>query len=79
MDISISQNLENILQEKVAEGLFKSMEEAVNFAIKFTFVNNTQERIDILNAEIEKGWQEMETGQGRTYKDIFSDLRKRYA
>ena len=79
MDISISQNLENILQEKVAEGLFKSMEEAVYFAIKFTFVNNTQERIDILNAEIEKGWQEMETGQGRTYKDIFSDLRKRYA
>ena len=79
MDISISQNLENILQEKVAEGLFKSMEEAVNFAIKFTFVNNTQERIDMLNAEIEKGWQEMEKGQGRTYKDIFSDLRKRYA
>ena len=79
MNISLSQNLENILKEKVAEGLFKSMEEAVNFAIKFTFTNSTQERIDMLNSEIEKGWREMENGQGRSYKDVFSNLRKRYA
>jgi len=78
MDISLPQNLEKILKEKVSEGLFSSMEEALNFAVKFTFVNNTQERIDMLNAEIEKGWQEMEKGQGRPYKEVFSDLRKRY-
>ena len=78
MDISLPQNLEKILKEKVSEGLFSSMEEALNFAVKFTFVNNTQERIDMLNAEIEKCWQEMEKGQGRPYKEVFSDLRKRY-
>lgn len=79
MDISIPQNLEDILKEKVTEGIFKSIEEAVSFAVRFTFVNNTQERIDMLNAEIEKGWQEMENSQGKPYKDVFSDLRKRYA
>ena len=79
MDISIPQNLEDILKEKVTEGIFKSIEEAVSFAVRFTFVNNTQERIDMLNAEIEKGWQEMENSKGKPYKDVFSDLRKRYA
>ena len=79
MDISIPQNLEDILKEKVTEGIFKSMDEAVSFAVRFTFVNNTQERIDMLNAEIEKGWQEMENSKGKPYKDVFSDLRKRYA
>ena len=78
MDISLSQNIENILREKIAAGLFHSMEDAVNFAIRFTFVNNPEERIDMLNAEIEKGWQEMEKGQGMPYKDLFADLRKRY-
>ena len=30
-----------------------TLQESINFAIKFTFVNNTQERIDMLNAEID--------------------------
>ena len=79
MEILLSQNIENLLKEKVSEGLFKSIEDAINFAVKFTFVNNTQERIDLLNAEIEKGWQEMENSQGKPYKDVFNNLRKRYA
>ncbi len=32
-----------------------------------------------LNSEIEKGWSEMEAGIGRDSKNVFSDLRKRYA
>ena len=42
------------------------------------FKSEFGERIDILNDEIEKAWQEMEKGQDRPYKDVFSDLRKRY-
>ena len=81
MDISLSNNLENILKSKVAEGIFASMDEAVTFAIQFTFGNNkiTQNRINELNAEIEKGWQDMEHGKGRSAKEVFKDLRKRYA
>ena len=81
MDISLSNNLENILKAKVAEGTFSSMDEAITFAIQFTFVDNkiSQERIDALNAEIENGWQDMEAGRFRNSKEVFSDLRKRYA
>ncbi len=80
MDISLSNNLENILKSKVAEGIFGSMDEAVTFAIQFTFCNNvSQTKIDELNSEIEKGWQDMENGKGRSSKEVFADLRKRYA
>lgn len=81
MDISLSGNIENVLKAKVAEGIFSSMEEAVTFAVQFTFLNRniSQERIGELNAEIEKGWQDMETGLGETSQKVFEDLRKRYA
>ena len=60
---------------------FKTMDEAITFAIQFTFVNNniSLEKIESLNAEIEKGWQDMEAGRGRNSKEVFQDLRKRYA
>lgn len=81
MDISLSNNLENILKAKVAEGIFNSMDEAVTFAIQFTFIDNdiSKERIEKLNVEIEKGWQDMVADNGRNYNDVFNDLRKKYA
>ena len=61
--------------------LKKDLNPIITFAIQFTFVDNkiSQERIDSLNAEIEKGWQETEAGLGRNSVEVFSDLRKRYA
>lgn len=81
MDISLPHNIENILRAKVAEGIFSTMDEAIMFAVQFAFVDNniSLERINQLNAEIEKGWQDMESGKGRGSKEVFSDLRKRYA
>lgn len=80
MDISLSNNMIDILKNKVSQGVFTSMDEAICFAIQFTFVENniSQEKIDLLNAEIEKGWQDMENGLGRESADVFTDLRKRY-
>ena len=80
MDISLSNNMIDILKNKVSQGIFTSMDEAICFAIQFTFVENniSQEKIDSLNAEIEKGWQDMENGLGRESADVFTDLRKRY-
>lgn len=81
MDISLPNSIENILKAKVAEGIFKTLDEAVNFAIKFAFIDNNVniDSIKHLNAEIEKGWQDMESGKCRTSKEVFEDLRKRYA
>lgn len=81
MDISLSNNIVEILKTKVSEGVFSTMDEAINFAVQFTFINNniSAERIDKLNAEIEKGWQDKEAGLGRSSREVFADLRKRYA
>ena len=81
MDIYLPNNLEKILRTKVADGVFKSMDEAITFAIQFAFVDSEfpYNRVADLNAEIEKGWQEMEKGVGRSSKNLFEELRKRYA
>ena len=81
MDVSLPHSIENILKAKVAEGVFNTMDEAVLFAIQFAFVDNniSIERINQLNAEIEKGLQEMEAGKGRNSKEVFDDLRQKYA
>ena len=52
MDISLPNNMENILKTKIAEGIFSSMDEAITFAIQFAFVENniSLERISALNA-----------------------------
>ena len=81
MDISLSNNLENILKAKVAEGAFSSMDEAITFAIQFTFVDNkiSQERIDTLNKEIEISWQAMENGDVLDGQLVMEEFRKKYA
>lgn len=81
MEISISPKMENLLRDKVTEGLFGSMDEAVNFAIQVTFVdkNIIKERINLLNSEIEKGWQDMEQGRYRDGKDVMEEFKRKYA
>ena len=80
MDISLPNNIENILKEKISEGIFSSMDEAISFAIQFAFVDNkiNQEKLDNLNEEIEKGWQDMQNGNYRNSDLVFKDLRKKY-
>lgn len=81
MDISLPNNIENILKEKISEGIFSSMDEAISFAIQFAFVDNkvNQEKLNTLNEEIEKGWQDMQNGNYRNSDLVFKDLRKKYA
>ena len=80
MDISLPNNIENILKEKISEGIFSSMDEANSFAIQFAFVDNkvNQEKLNTLNEEIEKGWQDMQNGNYRNSELVFKDLRKKY-
>ncbi len=80
MDISLPNNIENILKEKISEGIFSSMDEAISIAIQFAFVDNkvNQEKLNTLNEEIEKGWQDMQNGNYRNSDLVFKDLRKKY-
>lgn len=80
MDISLPNNIENILKEKISEGIFSSMDEAISFAIQFAFIDNkvNQEKLNTLNEEIEKGWQDMQNRNYRNSDLVFKDLRKKY-
>lgn len=82
MDISsLPNNIENLLKAKVSEGIFDTLEDAISFAVQVAFIDNniSKENIENLNSEIEKGWQEMQAGKGRSSEEVFKDLRKKYA
>ena len=80
MDISLPNNMESFLKEKVAEGLFSTMDEAVTFAIQFAFIDNSniQARIDSLNSEIQKGLDDYEAGRYTDGEIAYQKLMEKY-
>jgi len=80
MDVSLSNNIIDILKSKVEAGIFSSMDEAITYAITFTFVDNKvrQEYVDNLNAEIEKGWQDYEAGRYIDAEVAYKQLMEKY-
>lgn len=80
MDISLPNNMESFLKEKVAEGLFSTMDEAVTFAIQFAFIDNSniQARIDSLNSEIQKGLDDYEAGRYTDGETAYQKLMEKY-
>ncbi len=80
MDISLPHNMENILKAKIAEGIFSTMDEAITFAVQFTFSDNKnlEERIAALNTEIEKGLEDYASGNYQDGQTAFKKLIQKY-
>lgn len=57
MNISLTPALEKFVQEKLASGLYNSASEIIREALRLLFAqeNLTQQKIDMLNKDIEKG------------------------
>lgn len=57
MNISLTPALEKFIQEKLASGLYNSASEIIREALRLLFVqeNLSQQKIDMLNKDIEKG------------------------
>ena len=65
MEISLTPNVERLLRLKVAEGLYDSLNEAINATLNIALSGNcvSQERLEQLNADIQKGIDDYEAGR----------------
>ena len=81
MDISLSPDNENFIQNQIAVGIYKTISEAVNAAINIAIVDNAiaQKRIDEFNKEIEIGIEAMKNGDVLDGQSVIDEFRKKYA
>lgn len=80
MDISLNPNIERFLRLKVAEGLYDSLNEAINATLNIVINNEytPQEELAILNKEIQEGIDEADKGCLSDAFEFLDDLRKKY-
>lgn len=81
MDVSLSPDNERFLQNQIAAGIYKTINEAINAAINIAIVNNaiSQKRIDEFNKEIEIGLDAMKNGDVLDGQSVLDEFRKKYA
>ena len=64
MDISLTPNIERLLRNKVAEGVYNSLNEAINVTLSIALDGSciSQEELDNLNRDIQLGIDDADTG-----------------
>ncbi len=80
MDISLSPNIERFLRIKVAEGMYDSLNEAINATLGIVLTKEciTQEEIDILNSDIQIGIDDANTGKVSNAFEFLDELKAKY-
>ena len=76
MDISLTPNIERLLRNKVAEGVYNSLNEAINATLSIALNGSciSQEELDNLNKDIQKGIDEAEAGNLSDAFDFLKEL-----
>lgn len=69
MNISLTPELERLVQEKVKSGLYNNASEVIRDALRLLVQRDSMGRLyeGWLAAEVEIGWQQLERGEGREY------------
>lgn len=80
MDISLNPNIERLLRLKVAEGLYDSLNEAINGTLNIALNSEciSQERLDMLNNEIEEGILAADAGKMSDAFEFLKELKNKY-
>lgn len=80
MDISLSPSNEQFLQNKIAEGIYKSINEAINATLNIAISGGciSKERLDMLNADLQKGIDDYEAGRYSEGTEFFDELIAEY-
>lgn len=80
MDISLSPNIERFLRIKIAEGLYDSLNEAVNAALAAVLTKEciTKEELNMLNADIQKGIDDADKGNVSDAFEFLDKLKAEY-
>lgn len=80
MDISLTPNIERLLRLKVAEGLYDSLNEAINATLNIALCSEcvSPEKLEMLNSDIQEGILAAEAGKMSNAFDFLSELRAKY-
>jgi len=79
MNVSLTPELESLVHEKVASGLYTSASEVVREALRL-FKNQDivqQQRLTELKREVSIGLEELKLGQSVPGEQVFEELRQR--
>ena len=80
MDISLSPKIERFLRLKVAEGVYDSLNEAVNKTLGIVLAKEcvSKEELDMLNADIQKGIDDANSGKFSNAFSFLDELKTKY-
>lgn len=80
MEISLSPNIERFLRIKVAEGLYDSLSEAVNATLGIVLAKEcvSEEELAMLNADIQKGIDDADSGSVSDAFQFLEELKAKY-
>ena len=79
MNVSLTPELEQVINSKVADGSYHSASEVVREALRLLQRRDETHaaKLAALRSEIERGDAELEAGQYRDGEDVMTDIRKR--
>jgi antitoxin ParD1/3/4 len=75
MNISLTSELEQWIQKKVASGRYQTSSEVVREALRAQI--EREEKLELLRGEIEKGWADAEAGRTVSLAELDRRLAKR--
>lgn len=80
MDISLTPKVERFLRIKVAEGIYDSLNEAINATLNIVLTKEcvSQKELEMLNADIEEGINDANSGNVSDAFDFLNELKKEY-
>ena len=80
MNISLTPVMEKFVQEKVATGMYNSVSEVIREALRLLISKESisQDRINMLNNEIDKGLNALNSNQVHDGDSAMSNLIKKY-
>ncbi len=80
MDIILAPNIERLLRMKVAEGLYDSLNEAVNATLNIALNKGciSKEELETLNADIQEGIDDAEAGNLSDAFEFLDELNSKY-
>lgn len=80
MDISLTPNIERLLRLKVAEGLYDSLNEAINATLNIALTQDgiSQKELEMLNADIQKGIEDANSKKISDAFEFLDNLEARY-
>ena len=80
MEISLSRDFDKFINEQMASGLYKSVNEIIQEALSLLITRKSiqQARIDMLNADIEEALNELELGKHKDGHEVMRNLIAKY-